>query len=246
MKDSTATSKLILLSVVIPVFNESETIENTIKNIVLWNNVAKILLEIIIVDDGSTDNSLEKINSLKKEISFIKTISYKPNRGKGYAVRNGILSTKGTHILFMDADNSTEISEVNKLIEECEKGFDIVIGERTGKEKRLFARRLASNMGRLFISSLFFWNIKDSQCGFKLFTKKSANDIFSRQILNGFAFDIEILSIAKLLGYKVAPIYIKWKESKKQSSFKTILHGTKIIIDSINIKYKLLTGFYNH
>ena len=200
------------ISVVIPAFNEARRLPKTLKAIYNYFSSKNYSYEIIVVDDGSCDNTLEKVANLN--LPNIKILSYKANRGKGYAVNFGVRAARGKYIIFIDADNSTPFEQIEKLIPYLQD-FEVVIGSRylkgsNIKLKQPLVRRLVARLGNLLIQILVLPGISDTQCGFKMFRKSAARQIFSRQTIWRWGFDIEILLISRKLGYKIKEVPIDW------------------------------------
>ncbi len=234
-------------SIIIPAYNEKDRILGTLNNIYKYFKGKNS--EIIIVDDGSTDNTASFIEYEKENIANnIKTISYQPNQGKGYAVKTGVEKAQGEFILFTDADNSTPIEEFAKLDTGIKQGFDIAIGSRYLKNsavkiKQSILRILIGRLGNLLIQLLLVKNIKDTQCGFKLFKNKIAKNIFSKQTIYGWGFDMEILVIAQLFKYKIIEIPVDWYNSSA-SKFSPVKDTLQTLSELIKIKINLITGKY--
>ncbi len=241
--------KDIFLSVIIPAYNEEKRLPKTLKAVSDYLSKQDYEFEIIVVDDGSRDKTKEIAENLKSKIKNLRVLSYEKNQGKGYAVRFGMLNSKGKYRLFMDADNSTSVDQVEKMWPYFKEGYDVVIGSRDVKgavldpPQPLYRRFLGEVFG--FLVSLFcgLWGIKDTQCGFKCFTKKSAEDIFKRCKINRFAFDPEILVIAKKLGYRIKEIPVYWKnDPESKVKFKSMV---KMGMDLIKIRINILKGEYS-
>lgn len=206
--------------------------------------------EIIVVSDGSKDKTAEVVKNLQSQIKNLRLIDNKENHGKGYAVRQGILEAKGEYRLFTDADNSTSIDQVEKMWPEFEKGYDIVIGSRDVKGAVLdppqpWLRSVILGEGfKLFRKIVIgLWGIEDTQCGFKGFKKAAAGEIFPKCKIDRFAFDPEILVIAKKLGYKIKEIPIYWKnDPESKVKFKSMI---KMAIDLLKIRLNSITGEYS-
>ena len=234
-------------SIIIPAYNEKDRILRTLNNIYKYFKGKNS--EIIIVDDGSTDNTASFIEYEKENIGDnIKIVSYKKNKGKGYAVKKGVEKAKGELILFTDADNSTPIEEFEKLFAGLKKGFDIAIGSRYLKNsdvkiKQSIFRILIGRFGNLLIQLLLVKNIKDTQCGFKLFKNKTAKNIFQKQNIERWGFDMEILAIAQLFKYKIIEIPVNWYNSS-DSKFSPIKDTVQTLSELIKIKINLITGKY--
>ena len=205
-----------MLSVVVPAYDEERRLGATLKRMLAYFDGQGAPFEILVVDDGSSDgtaNLVETISSCRSEVSLL---SYKPNRGKGYAVRYGMLRAQGERILFSDADLATPIEEVEKLSLKLDEGYQIAIGSRDIEGSELIKHQswLREHGGKIFnkmVQAIAVPGIHDTQCGFKLFTSAAAQAIFSRTQVEHFAFDVEALYLAiKLFGYKVCEVPVRW------------------------------------
>ena len=207
------------LSVIIPAYNEEKRIKNTLVKIGSYLADKKYDYEIIVVNDGSTDETANVVEGTKPKVANLSIISNTKNRGKGFAVRQGLLVAKGEYRLFLDADNSASIKEIEKFFPYIKQGYDIIIGSRDIKGANII---LAQPRHRKFLGNIYRFMVKistglsgfyDTQCGFKMFDKKSINDIFPKCKINGWSFDVEILVLAKKLGYSVKEVPINWTDS---------------------------------
>lgn len=238
------------LSIVIPAYNEEKRLPKTLEAIDDYLRRQSYDCEIIVVNDGSKDGTAEAVRGMSSVIKNLKLIDNKINQGKGGVVRQGMLEAQGEFRLFTDADNSTSVDQIEKMWPEFEKGFDVVIGSRDVKGAVLdppqpFLRNVILGEGfklyRKFIIGL--WKIEDTQCGFKCFKKEAAENIFPKCKINRFAFDPEILVVAKKLGYKIKEVPIYWKndvESKvKPSSM------VKMALDLLKIRLNLIKKMYD-
>lgn len=238
------------LSVIIPAYNEEKRLPKTLEEIDKYLRKQDYDYEILVVDDGSKDKTVEVTKGLISKIKNLIVTGYKKNRGKGYAVRFGMLEAKGDYRLFTDADNSTSIDHVEKIWPEFKKGFDIIIGSRDIKGAVLdppqpWIRKLILGEGFKLYRKIIIglWGIEDTQCGFKCFTKKATEKIFQRCRINRFAFDPEFLAIAKKLGYKIKEIPIYWKnDPESKVKFKSII---KMALDLIKIRLNLIKRVYD-
>lgn len=238
----------IFLSVVIPAYNEEKRITKTLQEIDKYLKNQPYSYEIIVVNDGSKDKTAEVVRGLALIIKNLKLIDNKENNGKGYVVRQGMLVAKGGVRLFTDADNSTSIDQVEKMWPELKAGFDIIIGSRKIKGAVLdppqpWFRRFVGEGFKFFRKIIVgLWEIQDSQCGFKGFTKKAAEDIFPRCRINRFAFDPEILLLGKKLGYKIKEVPVLWKnDPESKVKFKSIF---KMALDLIKIRWNFIIHKY--
>ncbi|MDO8436138.1 MAG: glycosyltransferase family 2 protein [bacterium] len=205
--------------------------------------------EIIVVSDGSKDKTVEVVRDLIKNIKNLRLIDDEKNYGKGFVVRKGLLEAKGEFRLFTDADNSTSIDQVEKMWPEFKKGFDIVIGSRDIKGAILdppqpWLRQVFLGEGFKFFRKIVIglWNVEDTQCGFKCFTKKAAEDVLPKCRIDRFAFDPEILIVAKKLDYKIKEVPVFWKNDINSTvKFQSMI---KMAIDLFKIKINIIKGIY--
>lgn len=212
---------IIDLSIIIPAYNEENRIKETLEDVKRWIEKRKIKAEIIVVNDGSVDNTLKVLELFSKVPNF-KIISYEKNMGKGYAVREGMLNAKGKVRLFMDADNSTNIEHFELMVPFFEKGYDVVIGSRHKKDavgamqvkKQFFIKRLLGKVGNFLVRKILQLPFYDTQCGFKAFTDEASLLLFQDLKTYGWAFDMEILLKARVLGLKIGVIPVKWYNKK--------------------------------
>jgi len=236
------------LSVIIPAYNEEKRLPKTLVEIDKYLRKQDYDYEIIVVNDGSKDKTAQIVEDFKSKIANLKLIDNKINHGKGYVIRQGMLEAKGEFRVFTDADNSTPIDQIEKMWPEFEKGYDVVIGSRDIKGAVLeppqpwWRRFLGEVFGLLTNLIVGTWGIKDTQCGFKGFTQRATKDIFPRCKINRFAFDPEILIIAKKLGYKIKEIPIFWRnDPRSKVKFKSMI---KMGFDLLKIRWNLITKKY--
>lgn len=201
-----------LLSIIIPAYNEETRIEATLTAVSNFLTSQPYAHEILVVDDGSTDATKEAV---ERHAAHPAIIHLPVNSGKGFAVRTGMLAAKGDYRLFMDADSSISIEHVSTLLAELNNGSDIVVSSRrvAGAVLRKPQPFIRENLGKLFgllVELTVPLGIKDTQNGFKLFTAEAAQAIFSRQRIKRWAFDVEMLAIAKRLGYTIKEVPIVW------------------------------------
>ena len=237
------------LSVIIPAYNEEKRLPQTLREIDEYLRKQNFESEIIVVSDGSKDRTVEVTKNLMSKIKNLRVIEFKENRGKGFGVKEGMLSALGNFRLFTDADNSTPINQIEKIWPEFEAGYDIVIGSRDIKgaildpPQPLFRRFTGEVFKYLRKMIVDLWGIEDSQCGFKCLTKKAAEDIFPKCKINRFAFDPEILLIGKKMGYKIKEIPIYWKNDlQSKVKLKSMI---KMLIDLFKIRLNEIKGVYD-
>jgi dolichyl-phosphate beta-glucosyltransferase len=237
------------LSVIVPAYNEEKRLLRTVKAISDYLSRQKYDWEIIVVSDGSQDKTVEIACSLKPEINNLRIIDNKDNHGKGYVVRQGFLEGTGDYRLFTDADNSTDIKYFERMIPEFEKGYDFVIGSRDIKGAVLdppqpWLRQRIGDVFNLMVQVVVgLWGLWDTQCGFKGITRELAEDVLPECKIDRWAFDPEMLIIAKKKGYKIKEIPITWKNDL-QSKVK-MKHTIRMALDLFRIRWNLITKKYN-
>lgn len=238
------------LSIIIPAYNEENRIKNTLLAINDYLSDRKISAEIIVVNDGSNDKTTEVVNSYQNKIPNLKLINLSKNYGKGAAVKRGIIESKGEMIFFTDADNSTPIDELEKLQKSLTaNNAQIAIGSRylqdsSVKIKQPKYRIFLGRAGNLLIRAFLIDNIRDTQCGFKLFTRDAAKNIFQFQKVKRFGFDMEALVIAGHLGYKIVEVPVSWFNSA-ESRVRPIKDALITLKDLVYIKLNIWSGRYN-
>ncbi len=236
-----------LLSIVIPAYKEEERIHKILDAIIKYEEGKNFPIEVIVVVDGSPDKTSEAAEKYKEKISDLKIIDRKENKGKGYTVREGVMAAKGKYILFSDADNSTPIEQVDKLLKYKEE-YPVIIGSRYIRGGRLahpqgIVRKLGGRVMNLVIRMFAVRGIKDTQCGFKLFEHDAAKEIFKRMTFERFSFDIEILAIARRHKYKIKEVGIVWYDDP-HSTVSPIKDGLKMIRDAWRVRVNLSRGVY--
>lgn len=241
--------KEIFLSVIVPAYNEEKRIGNTLLAIDHFLSQQDYVSEIVVVDDGSKDNTVQSVKGFQKMIKNLRVVDNKENNGKGYVVRQGLLEGKGEFRLFTDADNSTSIEQVDKLLKYVKDGeFNIAIGSRDVEGAELavpqpFYKEWLGNIGNILIRLLAVSGIKDTQCGFKCFSAKAAEDIIPRLTINRWGIDIEILAVARLLGYKIKEVPIRWvNDPNSKVSWKGYLNTFR---ELAKIKWNLIKKRYD-
>jgi dolichyl-phosphate beta-glucosyltransferase len=234
------------LSVVIPAYNEAQRIMPTIRAITAYVCRTGMSWELIIADDGSSDGTADLCESLG--MANMRVLRAPKNGGKGSAVRHGVLAARGYYVLFCDADNSTPIEELAKLMDALERGnYDIAVGSRAiaGAEEinRSPLRRLLSIGLRTIVRYGLRIGVCDTQCGFKLFTSAAAQRLHMAQTLKGFSFDLEILYLAARLGYEVAEVPVVWVDAPG-SKVDPLKESRRFMGDMLAIQLNALRGLY--
>jgi len=206
------------LSVIIPAYNEEKNISKTLLAIDQYLQQQPFEYEIIVVSDGSKDKTAEIVNNFERQIRNLKLIDNKENHGKGWVVRQAMLAAQGQVRLFTDADNATTLDHFDKMKPYFEQGADVVIGTRDEKDAKgakqavpqSFLKRQLGNAGNILIQIFAVWGVWDTQCGFKAFSEKAAQDIFSHAKIDRWGFDIEALALARKMKYKINIVPVYW------------------------------------
>lgn len=206
------------LSIVIPAFNEEERLGPSLAAIRAWLAGKPFAAEIIVVDDGSSDRTSAVARDGLAGLPAFRIIRLETNGGKGHAVRTGVLASSGDIVMFTDADLATPIEELDKFLPRLAEGSDVVIGSRAipGSDIRVRQARPRQAMGRFFnrlVRRFILKDFRDTQCGFKAFRRPAALDLFTRLMTSGFAFDVEVLVLARRLGYRIVEVPVVWRHS---------------------------------
>lgn len=236
------------LSVIIPAYNEARRITDTLISIRDYLSREPYDWEVLVMNDGSTDNTAEIVRSFGTQNPKFRLVDNRKNHGKGYVVKQGILETKGDFRLFTDADNSTTIDHVEKFWPYFKEGYDVIIASIAAKGATLahsekFYKRWFGKFGNLWIQLWLLPGIWDTRRGFKMFTKKAAENIFSKVIEQGWTFDDEALAIARKLNYKIKEVPIHWVNNP-ESKVK-LRDYPKSLLGTLKIRWNLLRGKYD-
>ena len=234
------------LSIVIPAYNEEERIVPTIGAIASYVSDLGFPWELIIADDGSKDNTVKIVQELG--LANVRVLVAEKNGGKGSAVRRGMLAARGQYVLFDDADNSTPIEELKKVLAKLEtENYDVAVGSRAvaGSEeaKRSPLRRLMSGTLRWIVQNIFKIGVNDTQCGFKLFTHEAAQKLYQSQTIAGFSFDLEILYLAHKYEFRIAEVPVAWVDAPG-SKVDTTKEAQRFLRDLVRIKMNDWRGVY--
>jgi len=234
------------VTLIIPVFNEQERIANTLYTVKDYLSQQPYSSDVMIIDDGSSDLTSEVVRVVDiyseevKEQSSGVLIENVKNVGKGYSIAKGLLMAKGDIIAFTDADSSTPIHEIEKLICKINDGYDVVIGSRnlaaSEVENRPAIRGVLSKCFNMIASALGLMSVTDSQCGFKAYRRNAARDVAARQKINGYCFDVEHIHMASKLGYKVCEVPVSWRHDDN-STMSLINDSVMMLIDLLKIRW---------
>jgi dolichyl-phosphate beta-glucosyltransferase len=245
--------KQIYLSVIIPAYREGERIGRNLLEIEKYLNRQNFDYEVLVVTDGSPDNTAEVTRNYSSHINNLRVIENKENHGKGFVVRQGLLEAKGKYRVFLDADGSTSIAHLEKFLPELENGYDVVIGSRDIEGAFIQVhqpkyREIMGDMGNWAIKIVLgLWSFPDTQCGFKMISAKAAEEVASRMVVDRFGFDFEMIILAKKLGFKIKQLPVRWMN--EEGSSVGGLFGPngflQVLIDLFKTKWRLITGQYH-
>lgn len=242
------------LSWIIPAYNEERRIEKSLREVDAYlrsrrENRLISAYEIVVVVSASRDRTAEIATRLAAELPSLRLLMVE-NRGKGWAVQEGMIRAEGDIRLFSDTDNSTPPESFDAMVPFFRQGYDIVISSRSPKDapgasrgvEGPWYRKVLGNLGNLLIQIVGVWGIRDTQNGFKALTARSARAIFSQSRIPGFAFDIEMLALARSFGFRIAVIPIRWKFDP--DSTVTLKAYLQVFADVFRIRWNLITGRY--
>ncbi len=228
------------LSVVIPAFNEELRISDTLSQIVAYLTAQDYGWEVVVADDGSQDQTAQLVDQVNLEHPNVTCLRL-PHRGKGWAVKNGMLAAQGEYRLLCDADLSVPFAQVERLLPPLGPGFDIVLGSREAPGAERFGEPVRRHlMGRVFnllVSRLAVPGLADTQCGFKCFRGEVAEDLFGRQTIDGFSFDVELLHLAHKRGLTFAEVGVDWYY-RSESKVRPFRDSLSMTLDLLKIRWR--------
>lgn len=235
-------------SIIIPAYNEAERLSASLEKVLNYMSEHGWAAEILVVNDGSRDNTADVARTFAPRNKAVKLLENPGNRGKGYSVRHGMLEAQGDVLLFTDADLSSPIYEAEKLFRTLEAGADVAIGSRwlnpaLQTEKQPWLRQLYGRLFNLLLRILLGLKQKDTQCGFKAFTRRAADKIFPRQHIERWGFDPELLFLAQKLGFKVAEVPVEWAHDHR-SKINPIRDGARMFLEILAVRWNAVRGRY--
>lgn len=238
------------ISIVIPAYNEERRLPSALHSVVSYITAKGwSFFEVLVVDDGSSDATAACVEEFERHHPEVRLLRNPGNRGKGYAVRHGILETRGDWVLFTDADLSAPIEELEKLLAAARAGeASIAIGSRALNRSLIGVHQpfLREQAGRVFnllmriLTGLPFW---DTQCGFKLFEGAAAREIFRRQRIDRFGFDVEVLFLARKLGFRTVEVPVRWNHAAG-TSVKMLRDSLSMFLDLLRVRWCYWRGRY--
>ena len=238
-------------SIVIPAYNESERIRASLDKILAFiatNPEYSGKTELLVVNDGSSDDTAATVQSYLPGNPTVRLIENPGNRGKGYSVRNGMLQATGSNLLFSDADLSSPIDEASKLFQSLDAGADVAIGSRwldasTQTERQSFFRQSIGRTFNVLLRIILGIKQKDTQCGFKAFSRRAAEEIFPRQWIEGWGFDPELIFLANRFRFKVVEVPVQWAHDAR-SKLNPVADGFRMGMEVLQIRWNALIGRY--
>jgi dolichyl-phosphate beta-glucosyltransferase len=237
------------LSVVIPAYNEAGRLPRTLRDLQAFLDTDRRPSEVIVVDDGSTDETSKVVRRIEATDARFRLIRLPQNRGKGFAVRTGIVNSSGRLVLFADADGATPFTELLRLEDHIASGSRVAIGSRairddaTKVEARVY-RRVAGRLFHAVVRLSAVRGFNDTQCGFKLFDAEAAHDLFSRMRMTGYSFDVEVLLMAQRAGYLVAEVPVNWTH-QPGSKVRVVRDGLRMAVDVLRIRANAVRHLYD-
>jgi dolichyl-phosphate beta-glucosyltransferase len=234
------------LSLIFPAYNEELRLPETLKQVSNFTSRQSYPLEVIVIENGSTDKTFQIAQSFKTNYPNLQVLQ-NSQRGKGRAVRQGILAAHGEYRFMCDVDLSMPVDEINRFLPPTLQGYDIAIASREApgaiRYEEPYYRHFVGRIYNGLIRFLALPGLQDTQCGFKCFNGRAAEDLFPRQTLSGWSFDVEILFIARLLGYRVIEIPIHWYYNP-HSKISVVRDSFKMGLDLLTIRLNALRGVY--
>jgi dolichyl-phosphate beta-glucosyltransferase len=237
-------------SIVIPAYNEGTRLRATLEKVLAYVQQRGWDAEVIVVNDGSRDNTADMVREFAAKNSIVRLVENPGNRGKGYSVRHGMLKARGDVVMFSDADLSSPIEEMPKLLAALSAGADIAIGSRWLRaelqtQRQSVHRQIFGRIFNLLMRAILGLKFKDTQCGFKAFTRQAAQAVLPLQRIERWGFDPEILFLARKFGLRVQEIPVQWGHSG-ETRIHPVLDGARMLQEMLRVRWYDLTGKYDH
>lgn len=235
-------------SIIIPAYNEGRRLRASLETLLRYVAEQHWAAEIIVVNDGSTDDTAAVAQEFARRNSRVRLVENPGNRGKGFSVRNGMLQAHGDVLLFSDADFSSPIEEAPKLFAAIHEGADVAIGSRwlraeTQTQRQPLFRQLSGRIFNLLLRGILGLDYKDTQCGFKAFSRRAARLIFPLQRIERWGFDPEILFLARRLGLRVEEVPVHWAH-EHGSHLRVLRDGLRMFLELLAIRWAAMRGKY--
>ena len=236
-------------SIIIPAYNEAARLGATLERVLEYIRIQHWDVEVIVVNDGSRDNTAELVRDFASTNPVLRLLENPGNHGKGYSVRNGMLHAHGEILLFSDADLSSPIEEAPKLFAAIESGADVAIGSRwlqpeLQKQRQSALRQVYGRIFNLALRVLLGLKFKDTQCGFKAFTRSSALAIFPLQKIERWGFDPELLYLARRKKLRVTEVPVEWSH-QEGTRISPLRDGLRMFTEALKVRWNALIGKYS-
>lgn len=238
------------LSIIIPAYNEEALIVNTLESLRSYMATRPEQYEIVVVDDGSHDKTVECIQEWqKKSGTDLQLLVNEKNMGKGFSIRRGVMESRGQYVVFIDADLPYELYAIDDFLKTLKNGYDLAVGSRVlpGSEVRGVPayRYIAGQIFSLMVQAVLFSGLPDTQCGFKSFKSEAAREIFRRTSINGFGFDVEMLFVARKLQFAIQPVAVHMIEHRQRSRVRLVNDSLKMFSNLFMIRWMDWQGKYD-
>jgi dolichyl-phosphate beta-glucosyltransferase len=237
------------LSIVLPAYNEEELIASTLDGLYQYLSTRPESYEIIVADDGSTDATTDLVLEWKGRTGAnLRLLLSSQNRGKGSAIRRGALESQGRYVIFLDSDLPYELDAIDELLQSLHNGFDLAVGSRVLPGASVKGvptlRYVAGQIFSWLVQAVLFRGLPDTQCGFKSFKAEAAREIFKRLTIDGFGFDVEMLFVARKLGYKIRPVAVRMTDNRRESRVRIFSDSLRMFGDLFVVRWNDLQGKY--
>ena len=237
------------LSVIIPAYNEEALIASTLDCLQNYLLRRPESFEIIVVDDGSQDKTVEQVQNLQKDSAQLRLLVNPQNMGKGFSIQHGVMESRGRIIIFTDADLPYELDAIDGFLKALRNNCDLAVGSRVlpGSEVRgvPMLRYVAGQIFSWMVQAVLFQGLPDTQCGFKSFRAEAAKEIFRRLTIGGFGFDVEMLFIARKRNYAIQPVPVHMIEHRQRSRVRLMTDSLKMFANLFMVRWNDLQGKYN-
>ncbi len=249
MKSSRTKTSRPRLSVIIPAYNEEHRLGPTLERVIQYLKKRRLPCEVVVVDDASTDGTLALAERFRrKNPGIVRVVTYPTNKGKGGAVQTGVLAARGEILLFSDADLSTPIEETDKLLKVLASGADMAVGSRSVAGSNIVVpqpplRKLSGWVFRTLTHLITVSVVRDTQCGFKMFTRDLGRRVLGAQRVARFGFDVEMIFLAVKYGYRVVEVPVTWADSPN-STVNPLKDGLRMFVNLLEIRWNDLCGRY--
>lgn len=238
------------LSIIIPAYNEEALIASTLDCLNTYLSARPERYEIIVVDDGSQDRTIESVQRWhKNKDAVLHLLRNEHNTGKGFSIQRGVMESHGAYVIFIDADLPYELYAIDDFLKALQNGCDLAVGSRVLPGSQVkgvpLTRYLAGQIFSWMVQAVLFRGLPDTQCGFKSFTSVAAKEIFRRVTIGGFGFDVEMLFIARKLKLKIQPVAVRMIEHRQRSRVRLVIDSIKMFTNLFMVRLNDFQGKYN-